>query len=68
MSEPDDARTDDGAAIPNEAVFDEAAAIAQVDVRAAVDIAAARLISNAAVLHWLTCWGGDMPLLPLSWD
>ena len=68
MDGADDDAIDDHGAAAGDAVFDDVAAIAQADVRAAVDIAAGRLISNAAVLHWLTCWGGDVPLLPLSWE
>ena len=46
-------------------LFDEPAAIAAIDRRAEADIAAGRLLSHEAVLHWLGGWGRDRPLLPL---
>ncbi|TPG15719.1 CopG family transcriptional regulator [Sphingomonas oligophenolica] len=42
-------------------MFDDAALIAAIDRRAAADIAAGRLLSHEAVLHWLSSWGHDIP-------
>lgn len=51
---------------PNDPIdlFDETAAIAAIDLRASADIAAGRLLSHDAVMHWLAGWGRDRPLMP----
>ena len=43
-------------------LFDDPAAIAAADARAEDDIANGRLIGHQAVLYWLSCWGGELPL------
>lgn len=49
-------------------LFDDAAAIAAADRRAAADIAAGRLVDHDVVANWLLAWGRDRPLSdrPLS--
>jgi len=43
-------------------LFDDAAAIAAADRRAAADIAAGRLVDHDVVVNWLLAWGRDRPL------
>ncbi|MDQ2892815.1 MAG: antitoxin [Pseudomonadota bacterium] len=50
----------------DEALFDDAGLIIAIDRRAAADIAAGRLLSHEAVLHWLSGWGHDRPPVPLT--